>query len=85
MKLRHMLNSLEFEGIRNETGRNRNTMEILGFWEKRHRTGFIPIEFDGFRKPAEHDRNAVEFLDIWESVHNLDFNSGEFARVKSQS
>jgi len=45
MKLWHMLNSLEFEGIRNEAGRNRNTVEILGLWEKRHKPSFNSGEF----------------------------------------
>ena len=31
------------------------------------------------------NRNTVEFLGIWESVHNPNFNSGEFAIIKSQS
>jgi hypothetical protein len=31
------------------------------------------------------NRNTVEFLGIWESVHNPEFNSGEFAIIKSQA
>lgn len=31
------------------------------------------------------NRNTVEFLGIWESVHNSNFNSGEFATIKSQA
>lgn len=31
------------------------------------------------------NRNTIEFLGIWETVHNLDFNSGEFAIIKSQA
>ncbi|MGV3533947.1 MAG: KilA-N domain-containing protein [Chthoniobacteraceae bacterium] len=31
------------------------------------------------------NRNTVEFLGIWETVHNPDFNSGEFAIIKSQT
>jgi len=30
------------------------------------------------------NRNTIEFLGIWESVYNPDFNSGEFAIIKSQ-
>ena len=30
------------------------------------------------------NRNTVEFLGIWESVYNPNFNSGEFAAIKSQ-
>jgi hypothetical protein len=32
--------------------RNRNTIELLGFWEQLHNTNFKPVEFDGFRKQA---------------------------------
>lgn len=32
--------------------RNRNTIELLGFWELLHNPGFKPVEFDGFRKLA---------------------------------
>jgi len=31
------------------------------------------------------NRNTIEFLGIWESVYNPDFNSGEFAIIKSQA
>jgi len=31
------------------------------------------------------NRNTIEFLGIWESVHNPNFNSGEFAIIKSQA
>jgi hypothetical protein len=30
--------------------RNRNTIELLGFWEQLHNPDFKPVEFDGFRK-----------------------------------
>ena len=32
--------------------RNRNTIELLGFWEQIYNPNFKPIEFDGFRKQA---------------------------------
>lgn len=32
--------------------RNRNTIELLGFWEMLNNPNFKPIEFDGFRKLA---------------------------------
>jgi len=32
--------------------RNRNTIELLGFWEQIHNPDFKPVEFDGFRKQA---------------------------------
>jgi len=32
--------------------RNRNTIELLGFWESIYNPDFKPVEFDGFRKQA---------------------------------
>ena len=32
--------------------RNRNTIELLGFWEMIYNPDFKPVEFDGFRKQA---------------------------------
>ncbi|WP_316843080.1 KilA-N domain-containing protein [Pedobacter psychrodurus] len=32
--------------------RNRNTIELLGFWETIYNPGFKPLEFEGFRKKA---------------------------------
>jgi hypothetical protein len=32
--------------------RNRNTVELLGFWEVMYNPNFKPIEFEGFRKQA---------------------------------
>jgi hypothetical protein len=32
--------------------RNRNTIELLGFWETIYNSNFKPIEFEGFRKQA---------------------------------
>jgi hypothetical protein len=32
--------------------RNRNTVELLGFWEMMYNENFKPVEFDGFRKQA---------------------------------
>jgi len=32
--------------------RNRNTIELLGFWETLNNPDFKPVEFDGFRKEA---------------------------------
>lgn len=32
--------------------RNRNTIELLGFWEQLYNPDFKPVEFDGFRKQA---------------------------------
>lgn len=33
--------------------RNRNTIELLGFWELMYNQDFKPLEFEGFRKKAE--------------------------------
>jgi hypothetical protein len=30
--------------------RNRNTIELLGFWETMYNPDFKPLEFEGFRK-----------------------------------
>jgi hypothetical protein len=32
--------------------RNRNTIELLGFWEQIYNPNFKPVEFDGFRKES---------------------------------
>lgn len=32
--------------------RNRNTVELLGFWEIMYNQDFKPLEFEGFRKQA---------------------------------
>ena len=32
--------------------RNRNTIELLGFWETMYNPDFKPVEFDGFRNQA---------------------------------
>ena len=32
--------------------RNRNTIELLGFWEMMYNPNFKPVEFDGFKKQA---------------------------------
>ena len=32
--------------------RNRNTIELLGFWEIIYNSNFKPLEFEGFRKQA---------------------------------
>ena len=32
--------------------RNRNTIELLGFWESIYNPNFKPVDFDGFRKQA---------------------------------
>ena len=32
--------------------RNRNTVELLGYWEMMYNPNFKPLEFEGFRKQA---------------------------------
>ena len=32
--------------------RNRNTIELLGFWEQMYNPTFKPLEFEGFRNQA---------------------------------
>jgi len=32
--------------------RNRNTIELLGFWESMYNLNFKPLEFEGFRKQS---------------------------------
>ncbi|MFZ1791462.1 MAG: KilA-N domain-containing protein, partial [Saprospiraceae bacterium] len=32
--------------------RNRNTIELLGFWELMYNKDFKPLEFEGFKKQA---------------------------------
>ena len=32
--------------------RNRNTLELLGIWERLHNPAFNPVEFDGIKKRA---------------------------------
>jgi len=38
--------------------RNRNTIELLGFWETIYNPNFKPVEFDGFRKQAGLNRSS---------------------------
>ena len=33
--------------------RNRNTIELLGFWELMYNPGFKPLEFERFKKQAQ--------------------------------
>ena len=40
--------------------RNRNTIELLGFWEQLYNPNFKPLEFEGFRMPV--DLNALTFI-----------------------
>lgn len=44
--------SLHTDSIIQNWMRNRNTIELLGFWETIYNTDFKPLEFEGFRKQA---------------------------------
>jgi hypothetical protein len=44
--------SLNTDDIIKNWLRNRNTIELLGFWEQMYNPNFKPVEFDGFRKQA---------------------------------
>ena len=44
--------SLNTDDIVKNWMRNRNTIELLGFWEMMYNPGFKPVEFDGFKKLA---------------------------------
>ena len=41
--------------------RNRNTIELLGFWETIYNPNFKPVEFDGFRKQAGLNSFVMNF------------------------
>lgn len=45
-------NPLQIDDIIKNWLRNRNTIELLGFWETINNPDFKPVEFDGFRKEA---------------------------------
>jgi len=44
--------------------RNRNTIELLGFWELMYNPGFKPLESEGFKKQAglKHHRKVCTGL-----------------------
>ena len=45
-------NSANTDDIIKNWLRNRNTIELLGFWEQLYNPDFKPVEFDGFKKQA---------------------------------
>lgn len=45
-------NPLHMDDLIKNWMRNRNTIELLGFWETIYNPDFKPVEFDGFRKRA---------------------------------
>ncbi len=51
MVLQIILQSVEDSIIQNWI-RNRNTIELLVFWEMIYNPDFKPLEFEGFRKQA---------------------------------
>lgn len=52
--------------------RNRNTIELLGFWEVMYNLGFKPLEFEEFRKQAGLNNYK---LSIKEWVGNAECNN----------
>lgn len=46
--------------------RNRNTIELLGFWELMYNQDFKPLEFDGFRKQAEMQPQSK--IKVWQKI-----------------
>jgi len=39
--------------------RNRNTVELLGFWETIYNPNFKPLEFDGFKKSSNRSNEII--------------------------
>jgi len=55
--------------------RNRNTIELLGFWEQLYNPDFKPVEFDGFKNEAGrfdrlNDRELTQHNDRELTQHN---------------
>ena len=48
----HHKDSTQMDTIIQNWMRNRNTIELLGFWEQLYNPDFKPLEFEGFRKQA---------------------------------
>jgi hypothetical protein len=48
--------SANTDGIIKNWLQNRNTIELLGFWEMMNNSDFKPIEFDGFKKQTGLNR-----------------------------
>ncbi len=55
--------------------RNRNTIELLGFWETLHNPDFKPVEFDGFRKQAGLNSFVMTPKKWIESTNAIGLNS----------
>jgi hypothetical protein len=55
--------------------RNRNTIELLGFWELLHNPDFKPVEFDGFRKQAGLNSFVMTPKKWIESTNAIGINS----------
>ncbi|MEX0906169.1 MAG: KilA-N domain-containing protein [Balneolaceae bacterium] len=43
--------------------RNRNTIELLGFWEQLHNPDFNPLEFEGIRDLKVVNFDRFKYLD----------------------
>lgn len=55
--------------------RNRNTIELLGFWEQLNNPNFKPVEFDRFRKQSKN--KALEILLLKNSPGSKPINNGK--------
>jgi hypothetical protein len=55
--------------------RNRNTIELLGFWETIYNPNFKPVEFDGFRKQAGLNSFVMTPKKWIESTNAIGINS----------
>ena len=50
--------------------RNRNTIELLGYWELIYNPDFKPLEFEGFKKVAIYHINS--------KIHTIEFSKSIF-------
>ena len=55
--------------------RNRNTLELLGLWEKLHNQHFNPVEFDGIRSQAELNSFTLTPKQWCEKTHAIGIKS----------
>lgn len=63
-------NALHTDDIIKNWLRNRNTIELLGFWEAINNPSFKPVEFDGFRKQSRPTLKLKEIFVIQQVLNN---------------
>jgi len=73
--------------------RNRNTIELLGFWEQMYNPDFKPVEFDGFKKLAGlnsftmtpkkwiESTNIIGIIETLEGLIVTDAETGEGKKI----